>query len=452
MFRRIGFIGRMMLIVLALLLAVAVIGITLSLVARERRETGDERFPVAAQAAGIIELIEATAAPARANVLKAVSTERFVVRIVDRLPEDRIQGVRLPGVEWLVGQYLGTLPDREIVALRIDRDGAPVLTRVLDRLQGDRRQNVSIAVALRGGGYVLFDLKGGGTLRVFGIPVGFWIGLFGSLFAAVALWAIAREARPLSELAAAVERFSHGGEPQLVAPRGAPELRHLVAATNDMQGRIASLLKGRTMLLGAISHDLKTYITRLRLRAESIEPEDARERTTRDLDEMTALIDNALAVARGATVSDRKERLDLAALATDEVTRRQDSRVELGARHRATGVIVEGDGLALRRAAANLIDNACQHGKRCRVSVQKRDDVAVLSVEDDGPGIPESERGAVFEPFYRIEPSRSRATGGSGLGLAIARQIIEAHSGTIAIDTSELGGAAVIVNLPAPAA
>ena len=233
-----------------------------------------------------------------------------------------------------------------------------------------------------------------------------------------------------------------------VRPRGAPEIKKLIAAVNDMQGRIAALVKGRTMLLGAISHDLKTYITRLRLRAETLEDDTRRERTARDLDDMATLIDDALAVARGGSVSDRREHVDLHKLLRMEIGERSGEAIELRDTPNITDRSVLGDPVALRRLFSNLIDNALRYGSRCSVEMSCREDLVEVLIDDDGPGIPVAERQAVFEPFYRLEQSRNRATGGSGLGLAIARQIVEAHRGAIAIAQSPQGGARIAVSLP----
>jgi signal transduction histidine kinase len=446
---RLGFVGRVILIVLALLIALAVVGIALSVLAREQRETGTERFPVPAQVAAIVELLEATPNAQRPRVLRAVSSEGFVVRLAERAPDDIDGGIRMPGVEWLVAQYFEALDAREVIAYRWSPQGSWPLMRVLDRISGERRAPVAIAVRLRDGSQAVIELRGDGTRRVFGIPLGFWIGLLGSLLAALAVAAIIREARPLGELAHSVEAFAGSGVPHQVTARGAPEIRRLIMATNAMQTRIAALIKGRTILLGAISHDLKTYITRLRLRAEMIEPEADRTRAVRDLDDMTALIDDALAVARGAAVSDRREAVDLALLVAEDAVERDGRHVDFRGARVVTGAVVSGDRVALRRVLANLIDNACRHAPNCQVTLRRADDYVELAVEDDGPGIPESEREAVFEPFYRLDRARTLDSGNTGLGLAIARQIVEAHGGTIALDRSMMGGARFRVRLPA---
>jgi two-component system osmolarity sensor histidine kinase EnvZ len=444
---RLGFLGRVVLILLALFLAIAALGLALTTIAREQRETGAERFPIPAQAAAIVELLDVTPSAERARVLKAVTSDTFYVRIADASEAGRLNGTRMPGVEWLVGQYLETLADREVLAFRMTTKNAGSLVLLLDRLSGNRRAPIAIAVALRDGNYAVFEIRGDASRRVFGIPVGLGIGLLGCLFAAIALWAVAREARPLRELAQSLAGFARDGAPREVQPHGATEIQRLIATTNDMQSRISALIKGRTMLLGAISHDLKTYITRLKLRAETIDNDDQRARAERDLDDMTALIDEALSVARGTTVSDRHERVDLKLLLAEEIARRQDHAIELMPCTTAEG-LVHGDPVAIRRVIGNLLDNARRYGSQCQVSLQLAGEMVVIAVDDDGPGIPEAEREAVFEPFYRLETSRSRVTGGSGLGLAIARQIAEAHGGTIKLGTSSLGGLRAEFQLP----
>jgi two-component system osmolarity sensor histidine kinase EnvZ len=444
---RLGFLGRVVLILLALFLGLAAVGVALNTLAREQRDTGAERFPVPAQTAAIVELIDATPVADRARVLKAVTSDTFHVRIAESSEGGLLKGRRMPGVEWLVGQYLETFTDREVLAFRVVLETTRPLLRLLDRLPGGRRAQMAIAVALRDGNYAVFEIRGDASRRVFGIPIGLGIGLFGSLFAAIALWAVAREARPLRELAQSLADFARDSAPREIQPRGAPEIRRLITTTNDMQSRISALIKGRTMLLGAISHDLKTYITRLKLRVETIDSDDQRIRTESDLDEMTALIDEALAVARGTMVSGRRDRMDLAALIVQEITSRQDPAIQLTSRIESEAQI-DGDPVAIRRVVGNLLDNARKYGTHCRVSLQLKDGTVAMTVEDDGPGIPEAEREAVFEPFYRLDVSRSRATGGSGLGLAIARQIAEAHGGAIKLGSSAFGGLCAELQLP----
>jgi len=234
-------------------------------------------------------------------------------------------------------------------------------------------------------------------------------------------------------------------------PQGAPEIRRLSRAVQDMQERIVGLLGERSLLIGAISHDLKTYLTRLRLRAEGVSEPERRDRLVEDLDAMTALIDASLGFARGTAVEVGRIAVDLGDLVAVEVA----EHAAQGADVRLTGedvqdAVVAGDAVALRRIVANLIGNAVEFGRSTvAVAVTRTGAVCRLTVEDDGPGIPEQERTAVFSPFYRTERSRNRRTGGTGLGLAIARQIAEAHGGTVVAEASPLGGARLVATLPA---
>jgi signal transduction histidine kinase len=205
------------------------------------------------------------------------------------------------------------------------------------------------------------------------------------------------------------------------------------------------------MLLGAISHDLRTLLTRLRLRIEQIPDAEHREKVTREIEDMTAMLDDGLAVARGVAASDRREILDLGELVSDVVSGFDHARVEWRPSSTVRGFRTEGDPVALRRVVTNLIDNALQHANRCRVSLSRYEQRLELVVDDDGPGIPETKRAVIFEPFYRLDAARTRSNGSSGLGLAIASTIVQAHRGQISVADSPLGGARFIVVLAAQA-
>lgn len=443
MLGRLGFAGRMMAIVLLALFGLRALATGWAYVSGTNDELRVGQLPLPSQAAAIVQMLERGEPGWRDLILQGVNSDSLRVTVLAERPPADPEARRMPGVEWLMHRYGETLGSRDV---NVTSD-APLLPRWRAFGGLNRPQNLTIAVSLKSGGYALFETKGDLSRRVFGLPPGFWVGALGSLVAIAALLAIYREARPLRELARAVSDFSGNASPQPVRARGAPDIRKLVTAVNEMQARIAALVKGRTVLLGAISHDLKTYITRLRLRAEAIESDEQKEKAVRDLDDMTVLIDDALAVARGGTVFDRREAVDLRKIVGDVVADSPPARVTA----RATSPLcasVSGDPVALRRLVANLVDNALQHAHTCTIEIQHTARSVILHVDDDGPGIPEAERLAIFEPFYRLEPSRSRATGGSGLGLTIAKQIVESHGGSIAIGTSPQKGARVAIVLP----
>lgn len=444
---RLGFVGRIAGIVLLLIIALAGINTARRFMIEETKYSDEARFPLPGQAAVIVDLLDTLPLQKRTQILQAVGHEQFQVSIVDSLPPSLPEHDRLPGIEWLIKQYLDRSPDKEIRAVDMGTLEDRPLHRFFDSYSPLSQRRLSIAIALDSGGYALFEIGKVSPNRLFGIPVGFWFGVVGLIFAALALWAIAREARPLRQLASSVDAFSHDGQPRLVNLRGAPEIRRLIKAVNLMEERISALIRGRTILLGAVSHDLKTYITRLQLRVETLPDETQREKATKDLADMTWLIDDSITIARGASRADRQRRIDLGGLLDDEIAVREGEPLSLtieGGPH-----YVQGEDMALRRVFCNVIDNALRYGGRAAVGLDGKNGALRISVDDEGEGIPETERAAVFEPFFRLDVSRNRATGGSGLGLTIARQIVEDHGGRITIGSSPQGGTRVLITLPA---
>lgn len=445
MLSELGLAGRLVLILLLVVIGAMAISAGIGYVVRSRDTQALPRVPLPDQAAAIVGLLD-TAEPAqRSRILRAVNSAGVRVSISREPPAASGQLRRLPGVEWLVGQYLEALPDRDVRAVFEPTSGYGVVGAFIERLSPGSRPPLRIAAELRGGDWVVIETRGSPSLLILGLPPGFWIGALGSLLAAVAVWAVRREARPVGALSSSVASFAGDAVPRPVAATGAPDVRALIAATNDMQSRIAALLQARSALLGGISHDLRTFATRLRLRVEAIPDDVGRDKAVRDLDDMMRLLDDALLAARGRTASRMLETIDLGALIAGEVGEWPTERMlfESGA-----NLHVRGDAVALRRVAANLIGNALRYGRRAEVRIAARERDVVLTIDDDGPGIPVAERLAVFEPFYRVETSRNQVTGGFGLGLTIAREIVLAHGGDIRVDSAPLGGARLEVALP----
>jgi signal transduction histidine kinase len=415
MLRRLGFTGRLMAIVMLALLALWAIGVGLIFLTETREEIASTLYPLPEQVAAIVDLIDTTAPEQRPAVLKAVSSEMLRVTIARERPALEEGSARLPRVEQFLTRYLAALAPREVIAsVEPGQQTRRELRFGQYWLYG--RRPLYLMVSLKGGGYAVFEARGQLGRRLFGIPPGFWVGALGALVGIAAIIAIAREARPLRRLAASVAAFSGNAPTAPMPPSGAPEIRKLIEAVNAMQGRIVDLVRSRTLLLGAISHDLKTYITRLRLRIEALPVDDQRARGARDLDDMTRLIDDALAVSRGSFVPARREPVDLRELLARLSADYPEAKVCFRCPPDLSRSQTTGEPVALRRLFANLIDNALQFGSQCEVALECRGDELTITIDDDGPGIPARERTAVLEPFYRLEPSRSRVTGGSGLG------------------------------------
>ncbi|MCD6073840.1 MAG: ATPase, histidine kinase, gyrase and HSP90-like domain protein [Rhodospirillales bacterium] len=264
----------------------------------------------------------------------------------------------------------------------------------------------------------------------------------------IVVFTVRRTTRPLRELAGAAERFGRGEAVAAPAEHGPSDVRQTVVAFNAMQDRLKRFVDDRTRMLAAISHDLRTPITSLRLRAEMVEDAEARAAMLRTLADMQTMVEATLSFAKDEATAEATRTVDLgalldslcddlAAMGKDATFTESDERLAIACRPTALG-----------RALRNLIENAVNYGARARVSVRREDDAVIVEIDDDGPGIAEPDRMRVFEPFVRLETSRSKQTGGIGLGLSIARTIIHAHGGEIGLSNRPEGGLRATVHLP----
>tara|TARA_R110002096_G_scaffold31007_2_gene91874 strand:- start:98 stop:766 length:669 start_codon:yes stop_codon:yes gene_type:complete len=211
-----------------------------------------------------------------------------------------------------------------------------------------------------------------------------------------------------------------------------------------MQDRLTRFVSDRTRLLAALGHDLRSPLTALRVRAEMVDEQETREALVSSIEEMREMVDATLAFARGVATSEPYEPVDLQQFLEKLRTDMLDG-FELVP---SAPVQVRLRPQALRRALRNILDNAVRYGGGARVSYGQEDDHAVIRIRDEGPGIPEPELDQVFEPFFRLEKSRSRETGGSGLGLSIARTLLRAHGGDVRLSNHPEGGLLAEVTLP----
>lgn len=267
----------------------------------------------------------------------------------------------------------------------------------------------------------------------------------------LALFVIRGFMRPIVHLAAAAERLGIEGNVSMLEEAGAPEMRSAARAFNTMQLRLRRLIDDRTQMLAAISHDLKTPITRLRLRAEFVENPALQEKMLADLAEMEAIVASTLAFARSDARSEARESVDLA----DMLQSLAEARADSGAAAAYEGpahLTVKARPVALRRALGNLVDNAVKYGGGAHIGLGSDDRQVVVTIDDQGPGIPEDQLELVFRPYYRLEGSRSRETGGVGLGLSIARAAIRSEGAEITLQNLPQGGLRARVTLDLPAA
>jgi signal transduction histidine kinase len=258
---------------------------------------------------------------------------------------------------------------------------------------------------------------------------------------------VRRITRPLADLALAAERLGLGEAVPVLAEDGPLDIRQTTRAFNRMRGRLQRFVQDRTRMLAAISHDLRTPITTLRLRAEFVEDEETRAKILETLDEMQRMTEATLAFAREEAAAEDTRTVDLAALVDSVCADLADlgQDVSFGGLGRAPYACRP---VSLKRALRNLIENAVAYGGRARVTLERAPDALAIVIEDDGPGIPEAEFERVFAPFVRLEESRSSETGGIGLGMAIARSIVRGHGGEIELRNRPDGGLRVVVRLP----
>ncbi len=252
--------------------------------------------------------------------------------------------------------------------------------------------------------------------------------------------------KPLDRLADGARRLFVAPETGLLPATGTREVRTLATAINDLQLRIHRLIDDRTQMLAAISHDLRTPLTRLRLRLAGL-PDDLRKSVESDLSEMEQMIDATLAFLRDDLSTEAAAPVDLSAILETIAADAGDAgqRVELEVpRH----LVITGRHLALKRALTNLVQNAVKYAGAARVSAVAAGAAVEISIEDDGPGIPEGKLDVVFEPFQRLDTSRGRSSGGHGLGLTVARSIARAHGGEVSLANRSPHGLRVIVSLP----
>jgi signal transduction histidine kinase len=262
----------------------------------------------------------------------------------------------------------------------------------------------------------------------------------------IALWVGSRIGSRLKALAGAIEQSGSETEIPLAEQGGPRDVRIVVEAFNQMQARIRALLADRSMMMAAISHDVRTPLARMRFRIAEL-PSEIRAGVTADIEEIDELVDALLSLNRADGAPRRVEKFDLSALAQSMV----DELADAGADIRFLGddrAPMRGDFGSAKRILSNLIQNALKYASDTKVILSQLDGQVELAVEDQGPGVPAEMAEAIFEPFRRLDASRSRDSGGSGMGLAIARHLARKAGGELALDCGYQGGARFVLTLP----
>ena len=292
-------------------------------------------------------------------------------------------------------------------------------------------------------------------LRPWRAPGFLWaLALMTVVAAALSVWAVRRLIGPVATLAAAAEALGRDVNAPPLPEDGPLEVATAARAFNTMAGRIRRFVQDRTDLLAAIGHDLRTPITRLKLRAEFVEDDEQRRKILADLDELETMVSATLAFGRDSRTSEAVVSLDLVELLRTVLDEAADARPEAAEAITFDGpphLTFRGRTLSLKRAFANLVANALAYGgaARLRLLAEDASGMVTVEIEDDGPGIPPEELDLMFEPFRRGEPSRNKETGGVGLGLPIVRNILRAHGGDVTLANRAPHGLRATVRLPA---
>jgi signal transduction histidine kinase len=383
-------------------------------------------------------------------------TERkpLEVRSLEKPPGPAMEGRQAPLIRARLAKELGVSVERIVIATNpgplADRRVFRIIRERIAR-EGIREEHFLIApfeVGVRqpDGRWTVVRPQPAFGLTAWQQRIALWFVLSALAMAPVAYIFARRLAAPIRLFAAAAERLGRDPRAEPLALKGPAEIRAAVGAFNDMQQRLRRYVEDRTAMMGAIAHDLRTPLTRLRFRIEGL-PEEQRNKISSDIDQMEEMISAALNFVRDTTRPGERTPLELSSLLESLC----DEMAETGAATEVESgekVVLEGDPMALRRLFSNLLENAVKFGGAARTRVFRDDANAFVEIEDDGPGIPPADSEKVFEPFYRREPSRSRQTGGIGLGLAVVRSIARGHGGDVALMNRVGGGLTARVQLP----
>jgi signal transduction histidine kinase len=400
-----------------------------------------------ARAADIVRVIEAAPSQLRPTLAAAAVTREITVAWYDAASPVSAMLSRDSGLLKITPLQRSLLGDLRHTAVVFEPDSAIRPPAALMRDQAGNRSAYFLSVLLKDGGWLVFSVPN----RTWGLPEvqrwTVWLTFVALSSAIVCTIATRRLVRPIRQLAAAVRRFGVNPQAPPLAESGPQEFRDVIRAFNTMQAQIQKFVAYRTMMLAAISHDLRTPLTRVRLRGELIDDEIQQARLFRDVDEMQTMVDGALAFFRGDADQEATTTFDLAGVLQTIANDYADQGIEIGYLGPAHAVYC-GRPFGLKRAFTNLIDNAVKYGTPPEVQLWCREKSVTVAVRDQGPGIPPDALARVFAPFFRLDRSRNRATGGVGLGLTAAQAIISGHGGDITLCNQPGGGLEALVTLP----
>lgn len=428
---------------------VIVLLLILAFAAANRRDVDNgAQLPLPQRVVAITQLVENTPQEELEATLSALNAPDLSVRVLKHSPQPAADDVPKPGVSLLMRRYLSALGGRSATAwLEVSKARQPFLRR-WPRWRIARPYPVVLAVGLRDGRSLVIETRDSLVEQVTGLRISLFALLAALVLCAGVVIILRNQIRPIEELSRAVDGFAQRRKVSVLPMRGAQELRQLVTAFNEMQTQIVSLIAQRTRMTAAIGHDLGTYLTRLRLRADYISDDDQRARAIRDIEDMNALMADTLALAKLDQDAEPQESVDVVAVAQRTVSRMRDAGADVKIKADAPSISVLGRPTAIARVFDNLVANAIKYGGSCEVSLRQNGQGVEILVDDRGPGIPTEQRAAVLEPFYRMDASRNLDQRGFGLGLAIVSDIVRYLDGSLILEDRPGGGLRVRITLP----
>lgn len=444
----IGSIGNRMFVLLLAGVVLAVVATTWLATNERKNSLRELRFAhLADRIEQIVQAVDDIPPEQRPIVLQAAANFGFEARMVDDMND-------------AVGANASTSPVQEMLQSRLGAERKIAVQRETEcaprpgARDGPRRESCRVVyVSLHDHALMRLRLHQPSEPPVLrghaqGGPYGLqYIALFLVLIAILAYLVARMATSPIRKLAHAATALGGDIDRAPLAETGPTEIRLAAHAFNAMQGRIRRQIQHRTHMLAAITHDLQTPLTRLRLRLEKVDDAQLRQKLVDDLAVMQQMVREGLDLARSMDSSEKMQALDIDSLLDSVCADAADAGQDVTLSGSTRAFVLAQPG-ALRRCLTNLLDNACKYGQLARVSVLLEQQKVVIRICDQGPGIPPSELESVFEPFYRLEASRSRDTGGTGLGLTIALNIAENHHGQLRLRNLPDGGLEVWLELP----
>ena len=454
--------GQTLLVLVAGLIVSLLVGSWIYTLDREQAVRAVGGFSVAQRITNLTKLVQDTPREWRERIVAGLSDQTFRVSLLAQppaiIPDDEDAVVARAIKEFLIDQLSlapgqqprvsASMPDTTLFGGSRPMMGPGPMMHGFRGFGGfGAFRDLQVAVPLPDGQWLSFATalpeSGSSFSRQFLLSMG----IMAIVILAVSVWAVRRVTAPLAAVSAAAERLGHDLKASPMSETGTIETRQASRAFNTMQARLRSLIENRTRMLAAISHDLRTPLTLLRLRAENVENPPERDKMLATIAEMDSMVGATLQFARDEATTEIRRPTDIAALVQSIVDDMADAGMPVKMEP-VEPIVYDCRHDALKRAIRNLLDNAVKYGKAASVAIQTTSKTIEIVIDDEGPGIPEHELSHVFDPFYRLEESRNRETGGVGLGLAIAQSIVQAHRGELVLSNRPTAGLRARIALP----